>query len=125
LLFADLEFLLGVLAIGEVARDLGIADDVARWGPDSINDDCRPEPGAVLTDSPTLGLEFALSPGGRQCPRRKPGLLVLLGIKPREVLADNFVRKVSLETLRTGVPTGNYAVGVQHVDGEVGYGLDQ
>jgi hypothetical protein len=31
LLFAELELPLGLLAFGEIARDLGIADEVAGW----------------------------------------------------------------------------------------------
>jgi hypothetical protein len=65
------------------------------------------------------------SPTRLRSAKRKPDLSVFLGIKLREVLADNFDWKASLETPRTGVPARHYAGRVQHVDSVVRDSLDQ
>ena len=59
-----LERLLRFLALGDIARDLGEADEVAVLVADRIDDHIGPEAGAVLADAPALLLEAALAGGG-------------------------------------------------------------
>src|ERR1700733_75490 len=54
LLFAELEHPFGLPALGEIARDLGVADDVAGRGADRINNDGRPELAAILANAPAF-----------------------------------------------------------------------
>jgi hypothetical protein len=64
LLLALPQRLFGGASLGEVARDLGKADDLAGWLPDRIDDDIGPEPVAVLADAPPLVHEPAFPPRG-------------------------------------------------------------
>ena len=74
LLLALPERLLGGLAFGQVARDLGKADQLAGRLADRIDDDVGPEARAVLADAPAFALELAFARGGLQRPRRQAGL---------------------------------------------------
>src|ERR1700761_5331814 len=76
LLLAELEPLFGQLAFGEVARDLGVANKAPGRGPDRIDHNRRPEPGAILADAPAFIFELARSPGSLQGARRKPRVSV-------------------------------------------------
>src|SRR6185312_8702088 len=53
---------LGVATLGDVAGDLGKADEPAVL-PDRVDDDAGPEEGAVLADAPAFLLVTALLPG--------------------------------------------------------------
>ena len=88
-LLASAQLLLGGLPLGEVARDLGEADELARGIADRIDDDVRPEAGAVLADAPALLLEASLAGRGLQGPRGQPALPILVGVEAGEVLADD------------------------------------
>ena len=57
---------------------------------DSIDNDIGPETGAVFTYTPALILELAYTRGDLKRSRRKPIVLIFLGIKSREVMTDDF-----------------------------------
>src|SRR4029077_1743255 len=80
---------LGLHAFGEVARDLGEADEVARTVPDRIDDDIGPEPGAVLADPPSLVLELPLAFGDLKRALGQARFPVFLGIKFGEGFAED------------------------------------
>ena len=120
-----LEPLLRLAALGDVARDLGEADDLAAIVADGIDDDMRPEAAAVLAHAPAFLLEAALAPGGVERLLRLAVAAVLLGVELREVAADDLVRQVALDPLRAGIPVGHAAFGVEHVDRVVGDALHQ
>lgn len=111
--------------LAQVAGDLGVADQLALGRPDRIDDHMGPEPAAVLANPPPLLLETAFGRGLRQRPGRHAGGPVLVRIEAREMLADDFRRRIALEPLGPGVPADHPAVGVEHVDGVVGNGVDQ
>ncbi len=71
-------------------------------------------------------------------PRRRNGLLASLfhapagtpasassEVEPREMLADDFLCRIALDSLRAGIPVGHAPVRVEHKDGVVGHTFDQ
>ena len=102
----------GLPPLGQVARYFGEADQPAGIVPDRVDDDVSPEVGAVLADAPTLAFEFSLALGNFEGVRGKARLAVLLGIKTREILTDDFARSYPLKRLAPGfqlvtVPSGS------------------
>ncbi len=91
LLLHRLEPELRVAALGDVARDLGEADQLAVLV-DRIDHHARPEEGAVLADAPAFFLVAALFP----CDAERAGGLAIrpvgLGIETGKMLADDLFR---------------------------------
>ncbi|MGY4596142.1 hypothetical protein ACVWXL_003888 [Bradyrhizobium sp. GM22.5] len=88
LLLHRLELELGIAPLGDVARDLGEADQLAGLV-DRIDHDAGPEEGAVLADAPAFLLVAALFPRDAE---RTGGLAVGavgLGVEPGKVLAED------------------------------------
>jgi hypothetical protein len=102
LLFALVDPLFGCLALAQVARDLGKADDLTGRHSDRIDDDVGPETRTVLAHAPAFGLEFSVAGGGLQRAGRKAGFAVFLGVKSREVLADDFGGGVTVKRCAPG-----------------------
>ncbi len=117
---------LGPLAIGEVAGDLGVAPVLAVGRHQRGDDDVGPEPGAVAPHPPALGLPAPLAPwpSARPCVGHA-GPPVLLGVEGRDGPADDLVGPVALEPLGADVPAGHPAVGVEQEDGVVGDAGDE
>src|SRR4051812_12544457 len=88
LLLHLLELELGVAPLGDVAGDLGEADEPAVL-PDRIDDDAGPEEGAVLADAPALFFIAAAFPGDRERAKRLTAGAVGFGVEAGEVLADD------------------------------------
>src|SRR6476661_1033670 len=65
----------------------------------SMKPEC-PKLAAVLPHPSTFALEFASTLGNFQHARRQPGGPVFLGIKAREMLADDLARFITLEAPR-------------------------
>ncbi len=120
-----LEGRLRLPALREIAGDLRESQKLSVRRPDRVNDDAGPEAGPVLPDTPALVLEFSFRRGGFEGVFRQPGAAILLGVKAREVLAENLRGLVALEAPGPGVPAGHDAVGVEHVNGVVGDVLDE
>ena len=113
------------LALGEVTRDLGEADQLALGVEHARNDDVGPKARAVLADAPRLVFEPTLARGDLQLLFALAGFDVLLGEEAREMLANDLVGGEALDALRAGVPRGHLALGVEQVDGVVADALDQ
>ena len=75
-----LPFLLGQAALGDVPRDLGKPEVVARLAVDGGDDHVRPEAAPVLSDAPALGFEAALMLGGVERAGRDTGGAILFAI---------------------------------------------
>ena len=112
-------------ALGQVARHLGKAGQRARRIADGINDDMSPETGAILADPPAFCFELAFARRRFQGAGGQAAGAIFFGIEAGKMLADDFFGRITLETLGAGVPAGDDAAGVQHVDGIVGDRLDQ
>ena len=125
LLLASPELFLGRLALAQVARDLGEAEEVRRGVADRVDDDVGPEARAVLADAPALVLEAALFHRRLQGAFRQAGGAVFLGIEPGEVLAEDFRLLVALESPRARIPARDHAGRIEHVDRVVGNRIDE
>src|SRR5258708_21151372 len=110
---------LGCLAFGDVARDLGeplVGTLVVVHGSDH---DVGPESGTVLADSLCLFLEAPLGEGFLQFAGGLIGCAILGNVKTRKMLAYNFLISIALDASRTRIPTNHVALGVEHIDGIV------
>ncbi len=125
LLLALPQRVLGGLAFGQIAGDLGEAEQLTGRIEDRIDHDIGPEPCAVLADAPAFGLEFALPLRSLQGASRQAGGAVFLAVEAGEMLADNLVGAVTLEALRAGIPAGHDAGRIEHIDGVIGNRFDQ
>ena len=124
LLLRPLERGLRLPPLGDVARDLHEADERAHLVADRLDHDARPEQALVAPHAPALDDVLALVGGDLEGARRLAALLLLLGIEPAEVLADDLGRRVLVDALRAHVPVGDVAVRVEHEDRVVGDALD-
>jgi len=116
---------LGGTAIGEVAGDLGIADELAGGVADRVHHRMRPKVRAVLANAPAFGLESPDFGGGAQDVVGQARGAVVRQEESRIGPADDLVRLIALEAARPGVPGGDRAVGVDHVDGIIDHRVDQ
>ena len=110
---------LDALALGEIARHLGEAEQPAGVVAHRGNDDARPEARAVFAQPPALLLEAALARRHLQLPLRLAALDLLRRVEAREMLADDLGGGVALDALRAGVPARDAALGIEHEDGVV------
>ena len=106
-------------AVGDVAGDLGVADDLAALADHRIDDHMGPEAGAILAQPPAFGLKPALGRGRVQGSGGQADGAVFFGVEDREVLADDLVGRVALEALGAGIPGRYVAVCVEKIDGVV------
>ena len=121
----QLEFLLRAAALGDVARDLGEAEQAAVGAADRIDHDVRPEPRAVLAHAPAFLLETSLPLGRVEGAGGFAGGAIFLRVETREMLADDLLRPVALDAFRAGIPAHDLAVGIEHVDRVVDHALDE
>ena len=124
-LLAGAQFLLVALALGEVARDLDEAVELAAGPAHGRDDHVGPEARAVLAQAPAFVLEAALGRGPAQFLLRPSGRDGLGRIEDREMLADDLLARIALELLRAGVPGDHAALRVQHEDAVIDDALDQ
>jgi len=124
-LLAGAQRVLGLLALGDVARDLGVAEQVAVLVMDRVDDDAGPETGAVLAHAPALGFVFTLGKRGGQGARRQAAFAVFRRVETREVLPQDLGRLVALEAARAAVPAADVAFLVEHVDRVIANAGDQ
>src|SRR5690606_25365529 len=111
--------------VGEIAGNFGVAAQLALPAVDGREDDMRPEGAAVLAHAQPLVLVAAELARLLQLllgPLLAPSLL---GIEEREVPADDFRRRVSLDALGPGVPAGDPALAIEHVNRVVAHALHQ
>ena len=113
------QLLLGGVALGDVAGDLGEAH-VPALVPDRVDHDVGAEARAVLAHAPAFGLVAALARGGGQGPVRLAGGAVLGGVELREVLPEHLGVGIALDPFAAGVPAEDDARRVEHVDRIVG-----
>ena len=112
-------------ALGQIARHLGEADQLAVLGAQRGDDHVRPELRAVLADAPALVLEPAVARRALQLALALAGADLLVVVELREVVADDLARLVALDPLGAGVPGHDAAARVEHEDRVVLDRLDQ
>ena len=110
-----LELELGLAAFGDVAGDLGEADQPVSFA-DRVDDDAGPEERAVLADAPAFLFVAALFLGNAQ----RAGWLAVgavgIGVEAGEVLPDDLLWRIALDPLTADIPAGHDAGRVQHVE---------
>src|SRR5690606_19608401 len=116
---------LRIAPLGDVAGDLGEADDLAQVVVDGVDADMRPEAAAILAHPPG----FLLDPPGRSGNveglfglARRP---ILGGMEAREMFTDDLVGSVALDPLCAQVPAADAPLTIEHVDGVVRDPLNQ
>jgi hypothetical protein len=102
--------LLGIPAVGQVARHLCEPDERALWIPEGGDDDVGPESSAILPHAPTFVFETALAFRHVELVRADRLGVDLGRVKGREVLADDLVGLVPLDAFGAGVPRADVAL---------------
>lgn len=125
LLLAAPQGQLRLMLFGAVTGDLGKAQQLAFAAADGVDHDVGPERTAIAVQAPTFALVTADPRRFAQCPLGQAGLAISGRIEPREMLAEDFIGGVALQPLSTGAPATDPTIGVEHIDGIVGYRLDQ
>ena len=125
LLLASPECVGGIFALGQVAGDFRKAHQLARLGADRVNDYVCPEARATFPNSPTFDLESAFALRCFQRALRQSRFLVLFGIEDGEVLSDDFMGLIALESRRPAIPARDNSLRAEHVDGVVAYCLHE
>ena len=115
----------GIPAIGDVARDLGQADDLALLVANDVHRGQGPELRAILAYAPALILRHSLLQGLAQQAFGAAVGTIFGGEEQGEMLADHLVGAIALDPLGTGVPRHHMAIWVEHVDGIVHHRLNQ
>jgi hypothetical protein len=90
LLLVSAKFGFGGSPLGQVACDLGVADELAFAVPYRVDDDIGPEPAAVLRDAPAFTFEFAFAGCCLKSPARQAGFANFLGIETGKMFAEDF-----------------------------------
>src|SRR5690606_11965031 len=109
----------------QIAGDLREAAETALLVADRRDDDVGPEAGPVLADAPSFVFETALLGREAQLLLGPAGLDGFRRVEAREVLADDLLRRVSLEPLGADVPSLDATGRIEHVDRVVGNAIDQ
>ena len=106
-------------AFCDIAGNLGEAYEIAVLVHDLVEYCIAPETTAVLAYAPSLGL-VPTSPARSLKDRPWDTFFLVLGREEtREMLADDFRRRVALDLLGASVPACNEPLGVEHVDGVI------
>jgi hypothetical protein len=111
--------------LGHVAGDLGKADVAAAGIAHRLDHRRRPEPAAVLADTPALLFGPPAAAGARQNLAPHIGRFVFGRKEQREMLADDLGSAVALDPLGPGVPGADHAIAIQETDRAVGDRTDQ
>src|SRR5205085_168563 len=88
------------------------------------NRDLRPELRAVFAHSPAFLFKLPFGDGGSKGTAGLPVGDLLLWIKDREMLADNFLGLIALHLFGSGIPTDNLSHRVEHDNGVILYAFD-
>ena len=110
---------------GDVAGDVCKPDEIAVLVLDRLDHGNAPETAAVLALAPTLRLDTSERADPAQQLHRPAEAPIFMREEDRIILTDHFVGAIAGDPLRARIPARNRAVGIQHVDGAIGNGIDQ
>jgi hypothetical protein len=119
------QILLRHLPFGDVACDLGKADQHAIVVVDGVDLDQRPEAAAVLAHAPAFAFEVALTRRRLQHPRRQADGAVFGRVELGKMLADDLVGRIALEPFGARIPAHDHAARVEQIDRVILDRLDQ
>ena len=117
--------LFGGATLGQITRDLGEPDELTAGVTKRRDDDIRPEAGSVLPHAPAFVLDSSDANGSGDLVFGFSRLLVGRRIENREVLADDLVGQVALQTLCADVPCENVTCRVEHEDRIIADAFDE
>src|SRR4051812_791046 len=117
--------LVRVAQLGDVPGHLRKSNQPAFHVAQRGDGDVRPEPLAVLADPPSLLAVAPLANGDLELALRLAGGFVLFRVEDREVLSDDLLGLISLDSLRTRVPGRNRPVLAEHEDRVVVDAVDE
>ena len=109
------ELHLRLAALGDIAGYLGVAEQLAVFIADRVDHHAGPEERTILADAPAFLFIAAGLACNRQRSRRATGGLILVGVEAREMLADDFGRRVAFDPFAAGVPARHEPRRVEHV----------
>ena len=112
-------------AFGDIPSDLCKSDQYSVLVLNRINHDMGQELRTVLAQTPALIFMTPLTDNCVKGALRHTVEGIFTLEKHGEMLADNLVGLVPLDTLRTRVPGGDNARAIQHIKGVVGHALDK
>src|ERR1700722_7848330 len=113
------------LSLGDVAGDFSKTQQIAVFAPDRIDDNRGPESSSILAHTPAFAFVATILESDLKNAHRQPGGAILLGIKTREVLSDDFVRGITLHPLCAHIPIRYNSTRLDHIDGVIDHALDQ
>jgi hypothetical protein len=119
------ELVLVDLALGAVAGDLRVAEQIAAVVAKGADRRGGPEARAVLAHAPALGRHVAVPARLAQQPLRLARLDVLGGVEQRQRAAEDLVGLVALDPPGAGVPADDPGLGIHHEDRVVLDRLDE
>jgi hypothetical protein len=102
--------------LGDVAGDLGVADQLSGVVLHGLDHGIGPELAAVLAHPPAFLLVAAIAADRFKDFLRQAARLVLGREEAREMLAQDLAGGVALDALGAAIPGGDEALGVEHVD---------
>jgi hypothetical protein len=108
----------GLAPFGDVAGNLGKANELAVFV-DGIDHDGSEKFRAILALTPALGLEFSTLARRLERNSGQSRFAIFRQVKHSEMPAYHVGCVIALDPFGAGIPVGDDAVGVQHVDGVV------
>src|SRR5262245_5563114 len=117
--------LLRLAPLGDVARDLGEAEERPVVAADRVYRHRGEEAGAVLAHTPAFGLALSAARRRLERARRHAGGAVLGGVEAADMAADDLLVAVALDALGADVPVHHDAAGIEHEDRVVADTLHQ
>ena len=112
--------LVGRPSFREITGNFRKTDQLAAGIPDRVDDDTGPESAFVLANPPSLRFVFAGPLGNTERPLRYTRVAFLRSIERREMAADDFVPRITLDPFGAGIPVDDVSGRIEHVDRIVG-----
>ena len=110
---------------GDIARDLGKAYELTTLIADWINHDECAKSASVLSHAPAFGFKSAVAHRTFQRPCRHTSVAVFLGVEKTKMLSDDFVRTITLDTLRSRIPRDDDPVRINLEDRVIDDRIDE
>src|SRR6185312_10186333 len=118
-------FVLQPPAFRQVARHLGVPDQVPGLVPQRGEDHVGPEPGPVLADAPAFVLHVPFGTRLGQQDGGQAAGTILGRVEDLDVLSDDLVALVALDQLRADVPGLDVAISIQQTDRVIANTVDE
>jgi len=105
------ELLLGLFALGQIAGDFTVADQLTGSVTDGGDNHVGPKGGAVLANAPSFVFKTASGSGDGQFLLGQFRFLSLGRIESAKMATDDFLWPIAFDALRSGIPGSHVAFG--------------